>query len=294
MAQTQSVQHPVKAAASAARREATSPWVVWLERLGFLARGLIYFVIGVLALQLALGAGGATTNPTSAIQVIGHQPFGNVLLVLIALGLVGYALWGLVRAFLDPLGRGSDAKGLIARAGFLFSGISYALLLIPTFAALTGKPVGPAGAAAAGGGGGVPSGLLSGPAGHWLGILVGIFWLVAGIGQIMVGYRKSFLHDLKLSAMSHDEQETASLLGQVGYIARGIVFALLGVLILQPSVAGAAAAKQSFDGALATLAHSPNGEVMLGAVALGLMLFGLYSALCAKWTPIDRRSRRSA
>jgi hypothetical protein len=281
MAQTRSMSKQAgKAVASEARRQAASPLVQWLERLGFVTRGLIYFVIGVLALQLATGAGGATATPTSAIEVIGRQPFGKVFLVIIAVGLAGYALWGLVRAIFDPLGRGSGAKGLLARAGFLFSGITYALLLIPTFLALTGKPAGRIVAA----GGGVPASLTSGPWGKWLVILIGVFWIAAGIGQLAVAANKRFLDDLKVNTMTREERETATWFGQLGYAARGIVFAMLGVLILQPALTVGAKPAPGFDAALATLAHGPYGEFTLGAVALGLMLFGLYSAMCAKWT----------
>ena len=141
---SKSAQQAGKAALSTAKHKAASPWVQRLERFGFLTRGLIYVVIGLLALQLAIGAGGATASPTSAIALIGRQPFGKVLLAVIAVGLAGYSLWGFVRAIFDPLGRGTDTKGLIDRAGFLFSGISYAALLIPTVLALLGKPSGSA------------------------------------------------------------------------------------------------------------------------------------------------------
>ena len=105
MAQTTatSAKQAGKSVLAAAKHDATAPWVKWLERLGFITRGLIYAVIGVLALQLASGAGGGAASPTSAIAVIGRQPFGKIFLAVIAVGLMGYALWGVVRAVLDPL-----------------------------------------------------------------------------------------------------------------------------------------------------------------------------------------------
>jgi len=129
-----------KAAVHEAQHAATNPWFVRLERFGFVVRGLIYMIVGVLALQLAAGAGGATTSPTSAIALIGRQPAGKLLLVLVVAGLAGYSLWGFVRAILDPLGRGSQPKGLFYRAGFFFSGVSYGLLLIPAVLTLLDKP----------------------------------------------------------------------------------------------------------------------------------------------------------
>src|SRR5689334_16313035 len=140
-----------KAVVQEAKHAAMNPWFERLERFGFLVRGLIYIIVGVLALQLAAGAGGAATSPTSAIALIGRQPAGKLLLVLVIPGLAGYSLWGFVRAILDPLGRGTQAKGLVDRAGFFFSGLSYGLLIIPAVLTLLDKP-----STASAGGAGVP------------------------------------------------------------------------------------------------------------------------------------------
>jgi hypothetical protein len=199
-------------------------------------------------------------------------------------GLAGYALWGFVRAILDPLGRGTDAKGLFDRVGFFFSGLSYAALLIPTVLTLMNKPGGAAQVASTGM---LPS-LMAGPMGKWVGIAFGIFWMAAGIGQLAAAFTAHFLRDLKLSTMSAEEAKTATLLGQIGYAARGIVFGLIGGIILQTANTVGARQAPGFDAALAALAHGPYGEVLLAAVAIGLVLFGAYSALCAKWVRIGR------
>ena len=102
-------------------------------------------------------------------------------------------------------------------------------------------------------------------------------------------YTAHFMRDLKTGAMSAQEVKTVTWLGKIGYAARGIVFALVGLIILQTAFAVGAKQAQGFDGALAALAHAPYGEILLGAVALGLILFGVYSALCAKWNKIGRR-----
>jgi len=274
-----------ESAMSTAKRNAARPWVQWLERFGFLIRGAIYIVIGLLALELAIGAGGAATSPTGAIALMGRQPAGKLFLAVIAVGLAGYALWGFVRAILDPLGRGTDTKGLIDRAGFLFSGISYAALLVPTVLALLNKP----GGSAQGSIPGLPATLTTGPTGKWLVIAFGLFWIGAGVGQLVTAYTAHFLRDLKTSTMSAQEVKTATWLGKSGYAARGIVFALIGLIILQTVFAVGAKQAQGFDGALAALAHAPHSEILLGAVAMGLILFGVYSALCAKWNKIGTR-----
>ena len=274
-----------KAAVHQARHAATNPWFERLERFGFVVRGLLYIIMGVLALQLAAGVGGATVTPAGAIALIARQPQGKLMLVLIAVGLAGYSLWGFVRAILDPLGRGNDAKGLLDRAGFLFSGVSYGILLIPTVMTLLDKPS----PIAAGSTTGMPASLVSGPSGKWLVVAFGLFWLAAGAGQLMTAYVAHFTRDLKTGSMSAQEVKTATWMGRIGFAARGIVFALIGVIILQTAFAVGANQSQGIDGALAVLARAPYGAFLLGAVAIGLIVFGAYSAMCAKWNNIGAR-----
>jgi len=276
-----------KAVVQEAKQAVTNPWFERLERFGFIVRGLLYIIIGVLALQLAIGAGGATATPTSAIALIGRQPAGKALLVLIIAGLAGYSLWGFVRAILDPLGRGTKPKGLLDRAGFLFSGISYGLLIIPAVLALMDKPS----TSSAGGTGPVPASLMSGPFGKVLVVVFGLAWIGMGAGQLVTAYVAHFTRDLKTGTMSAQEIKTATWVGRLGFAARGIVFALIGVIILQTAFAVGAKQAQGFDGALAALAHAPYGEILLGAVAIGLILFGAYSAMCAKWNKIGGAAR---
>src|SRR5512142_1099708 len=118
---------------------AANPWVERLARFGYLIRGLVYATIGVLAVQLALGTGGQATTQSGAIAMLGSQPSGKGLLILIVLGLASYSLWGFIRAIFDPLHRGNDFKGIVARLGFAFSGLSYGLLLIPALQFLTNQ-----------------------------------------------------------------------------------------------------------------------------------------------------------
>jgi hypothetical protein len=274
-----------KAAVHQAQHAATNPWVERLERFGFVIRGLIYVIIGVLALQLAAGAGGATATPTSAIALIGRQPAGKLLLVLVVVGLAGYSLWGFVRAILDPLGRGTKPKGLIDRAGFLFSGISYGLLTIPAILTLLDKPSTSSAAST----GGVPASLMSGPTGKLVVVVFGLIWIAMGAGQLMTAYVAHFTRDLKTNTMSAQEVKVATWMGRLGFAARGVVFGLIGVIILQTAFAIGAKQAKGFDGALVALLHAPYGETLLGAVAIGLILFGAYSALCAKWNKIGAR-----
>jgi len=268
-----------KAVLAQAKQKSHSPGVEWLARFGFIVRGLIYVVIGLLAVQMALGSGGSATSPTGAIAFIGQQPFGNVLLAITAVGLAGYSLWGFIRGIFDPLGRGSDMKGLFDRGGFIFSGISYAALMIPPALAVLNMPSNSASGSAPG----VPSSLMAGPMGKWIVIAFGLFWVGAGIGQLAAAYTAHFTRDLNTRKMSAQELKTATRIGQAGYSARGIVFVLIGLITLQAVFASGSKQVPGFETALATLQQAPYGGLLLGVVAVGLILFGTYSILGAKW-----------
>src|SRR5688572_30764456 len=110
------VRHGVREVERAARE--ARPWVVRLARFGYVAKGIVYVVIGLLALQAAVGPGGKMSDGEGALKTILGQPFGWFLLGVLAVGLFGYALWRLVQAFLDPEGKGTDARGLLKRTGY--------------------------------------------------------------------------------------------------------------------------------------------------------------------------------
>lgn len=262
------------------RQTVNTPVVEGLARFGYIARGVVYAIIGLLAVQLAFSTGGQATNQTGAIQMIAAQPFGDILLILVTIGLFGYALWGVIRALLDPLGRGSDAKGLVERAGFLISAISYATLGLLAFNYLSGY-----GNASAGKSPDIAVQLLSQPFGKWLVILLGVFWILAGAGQLYTAWKEDFEKDLKPN-LPANERRLSQQLGRVGYAARGIVFLVIGFLTIRGGVGANAKQAVGFDDALLQLAHGPYGTLILGIVAVGLVAFGVYSMLCARWMTI--------
>jgi hypothetical protein len=268
-------------AAQHTRKAVNTPVVEGLARAGYIARGVVYALIGLLAAQLAFSSGGKITDQQGAIQMLGAQPFGKILLILVAIGLVGYAMWGVIRAVLDPLGRGSDTKGLVERAGFLLSGITYGALAVVAFNAGTG--VGKA--SGAGNPQDMSAQLLSKPYGPWLVGILGLFWIGAGVGQLYTAWKADFKKDLKPN-LPASEKLWSERLGRVGYAARGIVFLLIGWFTIQAALTVNPNQAVGFDGALLKLAQQPYGIFLLGIVALGLLCFGIYSMLCARWMRI--------
>lgn len=261
---------------------AANPWVERLARFGYLVRGLVYATIGVLALQLAVGAGGQATTQSGAIAMLGSQPFGKSLLILIVIGLVSYALWGFVRAIFDPLQRGHDSMGIVARIGFAFSGLSYGVLAIPPLQSLMNQGSRQSAADSAD----IAVVLFGLPFGKWLGIGLGLFWMAVGLGQLYVAYQQDFKKDFQFNKMRPAERRWAIRLGQMGYAARGIVFAVIGVLVLQAAWTHNPSQAQGFDSALLKLAQVPYGTLLLAGVALGLIAFGVFSVFCARWIKV--------
>lgn len=268
-----------------AKKAAYSPLMEALARLGFGVRGLIYFVMGLLALDVTLGKGGAPTDQQGAIAAIGRQPAGLVLLWVVLIGLVSYALWGVIRAVLDPLQKGHDAKGLATRAGFLFSAASYALLVLPTYGYISG-----ASSTAQSGAQTQLSmaSIMSSPLGHWAVVFIGIAVIAVGIYQVYTGFNNSFDKQFQTYAMTAKEVKWATQLGRIGTATRGVIFALVGLLLCQAGLQSNSSQAEGIDAALATLLHQPYGIWLLGIVGVGLMAFGVFSLLSAVWFRMKR------
>jgi hypothetical protein len=265
-------------AKGAALDAAGNRWVERFMRFGYIVRGVISLVIGMLALRLAFGIRGAAMTQTGAIDMIGHQPFGRVLLVTICVGLAGYALWGAVCAALDPLHEGHSPRGLARRAGFAGSSIGYAGLLVVTLKFLLGpsshvaKPHD------------WTAELLDKPAGAWILGIIGLVTIAGAVfGEITRGWRGTFREDLDLARRSLSEHRWAMRMGRIGIITRGIVFAIIGVYIVATAFHANPHHATGTDGALLGLARQPFGLALLGGAGIGLIVFGVFSMMCARW-----------
>jgi hypothetical protein len=284
MAQSASTIGKVKETSKkAADKAEISPFVETMARIGYGARGLIYFIMGMLAVQLAIGAGGKAADQQGAIAIIGKQPFGRILLWVILVGLASYALWGLVRAILDPLHKGHDMKGIIERVGFMFSAVSYAILILPTYAAISG------GAKQAHNGAqgektqAYVGKILEMPWGRWMVGIAGLIVIGVGLLQIYQGIKKDFDSQIHFKPLSGQKLMWVKRLGRFGTVARGIVFALIGIFLIVAAYRANPGQAKGFDGALISLLHQPFGTYLMGIVAVGLAAMGIYSFLIALW-----------
>lgn len=270
---------PARKAKAQGERAAHSKTYERLARAGMASRAVIYGIIAVLALQVALGSGGKTTNQKGALQEIAQGAFGKVLLVLVAIGLAGYAIWRLTRA---ALGHGVEEGSYDAkeRANSVVSGISYALLCVTAVKILSGS---------GGGGGGAKSttgGVLGWPGGQWIVGIAGLIIIAAGLDQARRAIKKSFLEHAKTAEMDEKTRKGYTRVGQAGFGARAVVFVLIGYFVLRAAIDFDPDKAVSLDGALAKLANAPAGPVVLGLVALGLLAFGVYSAMDTRYRKV--------
>jgi type IV secretory pathway VirB2 component (pilin) len=261
------------------RQASTSPLMEGLTRLGYLVRGLVYGVIGLLALQVALGTGGALDDPQGAIVTMGRTRLGGIALYGILIGLIGYALWGIVRAVIDPLHKGTNLKGIAERLGYAISGISYGLLALATYGLITGDVTPARNGAQAAQTQQATASILSKPWGPSAVAVVGVIVTGVGLWHIVEGLRLRFRQQFQLYMLSNNQRKWIARLGRFGTVARGLVFALVGMFLVLAAYRHDSSQAQGIDGVLRVLLQQPYGPWLLGIVALGLIAFGIYSAV---------------
>ena len=247
-------------------------------RSGFVARGLIYGIIGVLAVKLAVGSGGKATDQQGAMRTLVQQPFGKVLLLALALGLLGYSGWRLTRAALGRGPEGAD-KGL-DRVGAFASGIVYSgffVLALEVLVGSSGKSSNPKATTA---------GVLGWPAGTLLVVLAGTVFVGIAAYQAYRGVTRAFLKDSKTEEMRPEVKRWIARIGTVGHLARAIVFGIVGVFLVKAAVDYSGRTAVGLDGALAKVIQQSYGHFLLGVVAVGLIAFAVYSISDARYRRI--------
>jgi hypothetical protein len=268
-------------AASTARE--ASPGLVWLGRFGLVAKGVVYVLIGIMAARAALGSD-RTTDSQGALERIQQMPMGPVLLVGVAVGLAGYTLWRMVQAFLDTEDKGSDLKGVWVRGAYLVSGVIHAALT------LTAARMVLNGGEGAGSGEGAAQDwtarLLEQPFGPWLVAIVGGVLIGSAAFQLFRAVTADFRDRLQASRMSEREQIFAIWAGRAGYVARGVTFGIMGLFLMLASFEQEPGEAKGLAGALNALAEQPYGSLLLGVVATGLALYGLYMFVEARYRRI--------
>lgn len=265
-----------------ARRAATGSAREGAARAGLAARGVIYALVGVLALRIAFGdSGGRQADRGGALEEIASKPFGAALLWALGAGLVGMALWRLSEALFGAAGQdgGAAGKRLMSAARCVFYGfVAYSVL---AFAA-----------GSRGSGSGdrqsrdVTAKALGMPGGQWIVGIAGAGLVVAGVWIAVRAVMRKYHKHLKLGEMSRRVRRAVDTAGVGGGAARGVVFAAAGAFAVRAAVDYQPDQAKGMDGTLRSFAGTPAGPWLLACVAAGLVLFGLFSFAMARWRKV--------
>jgi Domain of Unknown Function (DUF1206) len=265
----------------AARRAGNSRYMEWLARAGFVARGVMYILIGVLALEVAFGNSGHKADQSGAVRLVGNTPFGGVLLWLLVIGFAGMALWRLSESLYG--GPGPDGRKASNRliAGFKAVLYGFIAFFILKYALGLGAPKSSDKQSVD-----LTSTAMREPGGR---ILIGIVGLVLiGVGAWLAwrAFERKFLSDLRTGEMSPRARKLVTFLGRYGGIARGIVFGAAGLFLLIAAVTANAHKAKGIDATLRAFTRTPAGPWLLVLVAIGLILFGTYSWAESRWRKV--------
>lgn len=251
-------------------------------RVGYGARGFVYLSAGALTLLAAADRFDAAAGSSGAVGWLAAQPFGPLWLVLLGAGLWAFVLWRVLQAVFDADHEGTDLKGWAARAGQAVSGLFYGVLAASVFEYLDefgGKMDG----ADAAENQDKAAMLLALPGGHWLLMAVGLVILAVGAGNIVRAARDDFAGAL---ACSKAVCRRVTPLARAGYAARGFAYLPLGVFVMLAGLRARAATVTDLGGALDALERQPGGEWVLGITGVGLMAFGAFAFVEARWRRI--------
>ena len=266
-------------AKGAGRQAANSSWLGWAARLGFVARGLIYVLIGLIALQIAFGRGGQA-DQGGALQQIASRSYGTAVLWLLVVGLAGLALWRFSEAAFGAVG--PDGHKASERIKSLVRGVVYAFLLVTALRFVLGTASG-ASANSNRQSENVTAQVMGYAGGRVLIGVVGVVVVIVGAVLARESWRREFLQRMNLAGTSAGTRSLVERLGVFGGVARGAVFVLVGVFLVIASARYEPSQAEGLDGTLRAFAQTPVGPALLVLVAVGLIAFGVFSMCEARW-----------
>jgi Domain of Unknown Function (DUF1206) len=263
---------------STGRRAATSPGMRWLARAGLAARGVMYVIVGWIAAEVAFHRSSQQADKTGALHEISATPVGGVLLWLLVAGFIGMAVWQLAEAVYGS--RGASGRKAGERFAALVRAVAYGVIAygVLTYALGAGGPQSSDKQSVD-----LTATLLKYPGGKFLVIAIGLVLIGGGIYVAYQAWREKFRRDLELGQMRARTRRIVEWLGKSGGAARGAVFVTVGVFLIVAAAKSQPQQAKGVDSALRALAQTPLGPWLLVLVAVGLIMFGLFSCCQAKW-----------
>jgi hypothetical protein len=271
----------VGATARTLQRVGDSEWVERLGRIGLVAKGVSFAIVGVLALLVAFGEGGAATDRPGAFRYLSEQPYGFVALLGIALGFGAYALWRFAQALLNRDDEGNDMEGWAKRGGAFVKGLLYAGLSLLAISLLTGSRGDDQSERER------TAQVFEWPLGRWLVGALGVALVAYGLWNGYRSFSGKFRKHLEEGKIHRENvSPLVNVAGFLGHAARMVLFGMVGVFLIRAAWQYDPKEAIGLDEALAKLAHQPGGPIWLGACAAGLFAYGVFSVLQARYRDI--------
>ena len=254
------------------------PWIAPLARMGYAAKGIVYLMIGVMSALFAMGKRSEPADFSAVLLQVFRQPFGEVLLAALTVGLFGFGLWCLIQAIMDTEDKGTTLFGIVARMFYAGVGIVYwavgwsaVRLLTRTSTVRQGDQ---------------PEQELTArvfaisPFTRWLAIIVGLGFLGFGVYEIRRLYVEGF-EILRPEGRKEVIDDLAMRIGQIGITTRAVVFAIIGFFLIWSGITFDPTKVRGISGALRVVQQEPHGTWLLIATAMGLIAYGAYMLLLA-------------
>ena len=260
--------------------EKKEKWIENFARFGIVSKGVVYCLIGILTAMAAFGLQGKKAGKADAFNLIYEQPFGKILLIIVACGLLGYVTWRFFQAFGDIDHKGNDNKAKVVRAGYAISAFIYLGLAVYAGKLALMGPGGSDGNSQQF----IVSKILSYSFGEWIIGITGAIIIGNAFRQIYKGASKKFMKNVQFLGANHsDAYEKAGILG---YIARGVVLIIVGYFFVRGAIhsnsSEIADTKEAFG-----FIENTFGSLLMGIVAIGLVCYGIFMFVKARYQKID-------
>jgi hypothetical protein len=277
-----SVQGAAGSAMGAARQAGASDGLEHLARIGLIAYGVVHVLVAWLALQLAWGTGGESADQSGAMRTLAESPVGTPLLWIVAVGLIALAVWQGAEVLRWRSGWSASGKtrtkALRKSGNALVKAVIYATLAVLAIRFATGG-----GQSSSSSQQETTAGVFSWPAGQWLVGLGGLVLIGAGAWHVRKGINKHFMKQIDTSKASASATRLVTRLGQVGFPAKGVALAGVGVLLIWAAVTFDSSKARGLDGAMKEILQLPFGRILLTLVAVGIAAFGAFCFVRARY-----------
>lgn len=255
-----------------------------LARLGYISKSIMYAIVGLLAILAATKRSARITDLSGALRVVLVQPFGKAMLLVLAVGLCGYAVWRVLDAVRDPDHHGTDFKGIVTRVGNLVRALIYGGLGLEAFQLFRGL----------GGSTGREaqmwtSRLLDVPMGVVLLTVLGAIVAVYGVSEILASFKGGYSRTLDISAIPAHLRRTAEGISRFGIGARGVIIIVLGVFLVRAALRHDPSEARGQRGSILELTEIADGTWILAFVGAGMLAYAVDQAIhawCRRITPV--------